>query len=113
MNRHLELRLRAIDAVWRRRFDQRTEDTLRRGQGQRGRDGVNRRQREDWSVVILDGAPVLTMMLQKPVWRRVAMDHELRMPVVFALVHVLGCRHRRQADSQAEHARDDPGHPHA
>jgi hypothetical protein len=27
-------------------------------------------------------------------------------------VHVLGCRHRQQADSQAEHARDDPGHPH-
>ena len=112
MNRDLELRLRAMDEVWRWRFDQRTCQTLRRGQGQRRRDGVNRRQREDWSVVVLDGGLVLTVVLQDAVWRRVAMDHELGMPVVFALVHVLGGCHRQQAHSQAEHTRDDSGHPH-
>ena len=38
--------------------------------------------------------------------------HELGMSVVFTLVDVLGRGHRQQADSQAEHARDNPGQPH-
>ena len=36
------------------------------------------------------------------------MYHELGMSVVFTLVDMLGRGHRQQADSQAEHARDDP-----
>ena len=112
MNRHLELCLRAIDAVWCWRFDQRTYETLRRGEDHRRRDGVNRPQREDWRVIILEGGLVLTMMLEDAVRRRVAMDHEIRVPVGFALMHVLGGRHWQQPHSQADHACDDRGHPH-
>ena len=61
--------------------------------------------------MILDGLLVLAM-IEHVVWRRVAMDDELGMSVVFTLVDMLGRGHRQQADSQAEHARDNPGHPH-
>ena len=52
------------------------------------------------------------MMVEQAVRRRVAMYHELGMSVVFTLVDMLWRGHRQQADSQAEHARDDPRHPH-
>jgi len=55
---------------------------------------------------------MLAMMIEQAVRRHVAMDHELGMSVVFTLVDMLGRGHRQQADSQAEHARDNPGHPH-
>ena len=90
------------------------ELTKRSGTGKdhRSRNGVDRGQREDRSVVILDGCLVLAMMIEHAVRRHVAMYHELGMSMVFTLVDVLGRGHRQQADSQAEHARDDPGHPH-
>ena len=62
--------------------------------------------------MILDGCLVLAMMIEQPVRRHVAMDHEPGMSVVFTLVDMLGCSHRQQADSQAEHARENPGHRH-
>jgi hypothetical protein len=62
--------------------------------------------------MILNRGLVLAMMIERPVRRHVAMYHELGMPMLVALVHVLGRGHRQQADGQAEHARDDPGQPH-
>jgi len=62
--------------------------------------------------MILDGCLVLAMMIEQAVRRHVAMDHEPGMSVVFTLVDMLWRGHRQQADSQAEHARDDPRHPH-
>ena len=62
--------------------------------------------------MILHGCLVLAMMIEQGVRRHVAMYHELGMSVVFTLMDMLGRSHRQQADSQAEHARDDPGHPH-
>ena len=62
--------------------------------------------------MILDGWLVLAMMIEQAVRRQVAMYHEYGMSVVFTLVDVLGRGHWQQADSQAEHARDNPGHPH-
>ena len=62
--------------------------------------------------MILDGCLVLAMMIEQAVRRHVAMDHELGMSVVFTFVDMLGRSHRQQADGQAEHARDNPGHPH-
>ena len=55
---------------------------------------------------------MLAMVIEQAVRGHVAMHHQLGMPMLFALVHVLGRGHRQQADSQAEHARDNPGHPH-
>ena len=62
--------------------------------------------------MILDGCLVFSMMIAQAVRRHVAMYHELGMSVVFSLVNMLGRGHRQQADSQAEHARDNPRHPH-
>ena len=52
------------------------------------------------------------MTIEQAVRRHVAMYHELGMSVVFTLVDMFGRGHGQQADSQAEHARDNPGHPH-
>ena len=52
------------------------------------------------------------MMIEQAVRRHVAMDHELGMSVVITLVDMLGRSHRQHADSQAEHARENPGHRH-
>jgi hypothetical protein len=63
--------------------------------------------------MILHGCLVLAMVIEQAVRGHVAMDDQLGMPMLFALVHVLGRSYRQQADSQAEHACDNPGHPHA
>ena len=55
---------------------------------------------------------MLAMVIEQAVRRHVAMYHELGRPMLLALVRVLGCGHRQQAHGQAEHARDNPGHPH-
>ena len=112
MNGNVELRLRALDAFWPRRFDERTHETLRPHQNQRGRNGVDRRQREDRSIIVVERCLMITVVLEHAVRAHVPMDHELGMSVVFTLVNVLGRSHRQQADGQAEYARDDSGHPH-
>jgi hypothetical protein len=55
---------------------------------------------------------VLAMMIQHGVRWRVTMHHELGMPMGFALVDVLGCGDRQQADSHGQCTRDDSRHPH-
>ena len=55
---------------------------------------------------------MLAMVIEQAVRRHVAMHQQLGMSMLLALVYVFGRSHRQQADSQAEHARDDPGHPH-
>ena len=112
MNGNVELRLRALDAFWPWRFDESTHETLRPHQNQRGRNGVDRRQREDRSIVILDGCLVRIMVIEHAVRGHVPMDHELGMSVLFTFVNVLGRSDRQQTDGQAECARDDSGHPH-
>jgi hypothetical protein len=52
------------------------------------------------------------MMIQHGVLGHVAVHHELGMTMIFALVNVLRRGHWQQAHSQAEHARDNAGHPH-
>lgn len=112
MNRYVELCLSTLDALRRGPFDERTCQTLRTGKNHRSRNGVDGRQREDRTVVVIEGFLVLTMMVQHAVRRHVAMYYELGMSMVFALVDVLGRGHRQEADGQAEYARDDSGHPH-
>lgn len=62
--------------------------------------------------MILDGCLVLAMMIAQAVRRQVAMYHELCVSVVFTFMDMLGRGNRQQADSQAEHACDNSGHPH-
>ena len=112
MNRYVELRLRALDPLWLERFDERTHESLRSRQNPGRRNGVDRGQREDRSIVILDGCLVRIMEIEHAVRGHVPMDHELGMSMVFTLVNVLGRSDRQQADGQAEYARDDSGHPH-
>lgn len=112
MNRYVELCLRSIDAFRARRFDQRMYETLRRGQDHWGRHGVDGGQCTDRSVIILDGCLVLGMVLEETMRRHVAMDHELSMPMVLALMHVLGRDDRQKADGYAQHAHDKSGHAH-
>jgi len=112
VNGNVELRLRALDAFWPWRFDERTHETLRPHQNQRGRNGVDRRQREDRSIIVVERCLMITVVLEHAVRAHVPMDHELGMSVVFTLVNVLGRSHRQQADGQAEYDRDDSGHPH-
>ena len=95
MDRDLELCLRALYAYWRGRFDERARQPLRRCQGHRSGYGVDRGQCEDRGVIVLDGCLVLTMVLEQAVRRHVAMYHELGMPMVVALVHVLWRSHRQ------------------
>ena len=64
-------------------------------------------------VILLDGRLVIAMMLCEVVLRGVTVNQELGMPVFLVLVNVLGRGQRQQAEPQAEHARDDRGHPHA
>ena len=90
MNRNVELRLRALDAFRSWRFDEKTHESLRRCQDQRRRNGVDGGQREDRSIVVLDGCLVRTMVIEHTVRGHVAMDHELDMSMAFTLVHVLG-----------------------
>ena len=112
MNRYLEFCLRPLDAFWSWRFDEGAQQTLRPCQDHRSGNGVDRGQGEDRSVIIVDGCLVLIMVIDETVRRHVAMDHEFGMSVVFTLVDMLGRSYRQQADSQAEHARDNPWHPH-
>jgi hypothetical protein len=112
VNRYVELRLGALDALWPWPFDEGAHQTLRCREDQGSRNGVDRGQREDWSVIIPDGRLVLTMVLDKPMRGDVTMYHQLGMAMRVTLVHVLGRGDRQQADSQAEHACDNPGHPH-
>jgi len=112
VNRYVELCLSTLDAPWCGPFDEGSYQTLRTGKNHRSRNGVDGRQREERTVVVIEGCLVLTMMVQHAVRRHVAMYYELGMSMVFALVDVLGRGHRQEADSQAEYARDDSGHPH-
>ena len=112
MNRYVELCLSTLDALWCGRFDEGINQTLRTGKDHRSRNGVDGRQREERTVVIIKGCLVLAMMVQHAVRRHVAMYYELGMSMVFALVDVLGRGHRQEADSQAEYARDDSGQAH-
>ena len=112
MDGYVELRLSALDAFWRGRFDERTHESLWLRHCQRGRNGADRGQCEDRGIVILDRCLMGTVVIEHPVRRHVPMHHELGMPVVFTLVNVLRRSDRQQADGQAEYAREDSGHPH-
>ena len=95
MDWYLELCLRALEAHWRGWFDERVRQALRRCQDHRSWHGVDRVQRENRRVIVLDGCLVLTMVLEQAVRRHVAMYHELGMPMVVALVHVLRRSYRQ------------------
>jgi hypothetical protein len=110
--RNVELRLRALDGLWPWRFNKRTDETLRLRQCRGGRNGVDGRQREDRSIVVLDRCLVRTMVIEQAVRGYVAVDHEFGMSMLFMLVNVLGRSDRQQADGQAQYAREDSGHPH-
>ena len=112
MYRHLELCLRALDAIWCWRFDERAHQALRPCHAHRRRNGVDRGQGENGSVVVIERCLVLTMVIQQAVRGHVAVHHKLGVTMIFALVHVLRRGHRQQADGQAQHARDNPRHPH-
>ena len=94
MDWYLELCPRALEAPWRWWFDEGARQSLRRCQDHRSRYGIDRGQCEDRRVIVFDGCPVLTMVLEQAVRRHVAMYHELGMPMVVALVHVLWHSHR-------------------
>ena len=113
MNRHVELALGLLDAFWLWRFDEGAHQSLRRSQCHWGGSGVEVRQGEDRLVILLDGRLVIAMMVCEMVLRGVTVNQELGMPVLLVLVDMLGRSQRQQAEPQAEHARDDRGHPHA
>jgi hypothetical protein len=112
VNRYVEFCRSTLNTLWCGRFDVATYQTLRTGKNHRSRNGVDGRQREDRTVVIIEGWLVLAMMVQHAVRWHVAMYYDLGMSMVFALVDVLGRGHRQEADSQAEYARDDSGQAH-
>lgn len=95
MNRNVEFRENAFDALLLGRFDQSACGLLWDGENYRTWNGVDRGQREDRRIVIIEGSLVLAMMLQETVRRHVAVKHDPRMTMGFPFMNVFWRGDRR------------------
>jgi len=108
VDRNVEPRLHALGThgVW--RFGQRGAKTLRSGQNNRVRDGVNRVQREDGIVVVVERGLMQTMALENTVSWYVTVNDDFYVAVVLPFMNVLRRDHGHQPSGQAQHGRENP-----
>ena len=90
MNQNLDVGERSLDPARRWRFNPLTHDPRWTGDNQRRRNVVNRRQRENGTIVIVHRCMVRTVMLKDPVRIQVAMNNDPNMSLLLGLVHVFG-----------------------
>jgi hypothetical protein len=112
VNWYVELYARTLDTLGPWGLDECAHRTFWPSKDHRTGNGVDGGQREDRRVVIIDRDLVLAMMVHSAMRRHVAVNHELGMPMVFPFVDVLGRDNRKQADRQAQDARENPRHAH-
>ena len=90
MNRNVKLCESPFDALPLRRLDESACQTCRSGEDHRTWNGVDGGQGEDWRIVMIEGGLMIIVMLDQGVRRHVAVHHDLRVPMIFAFVDVLG-----------------------
>jgi hypothetical protein len=108
VDRNVELRLRALSTHGGWRFNQSAAETLWCGQNNRARNGVNRVERKDGIVVVVERGLMQTVALEDPVSRYVTMNDDFYLAVVFPFVNVLGRDHGHQPSGQTQHGRENP-----
>jgi hypothetical protein len=93
------------------RFDPRAHDSRRTGNDQRRRDFVNRSQRQDRSIVIVQrGLVIRVVMVENAVGLQMAMNDGMNVSLFLGLVDVLGRDHGEQPQHDAERSGEEPGH---
>jgi hypothetical protein len=115
VDRYVELGQDSLDALPFRRLDEIAGRTLGRGENHRSWNGINGRQRENGRVIFQRGLMPIAMIrmvivtigvVVQAVRRHVPMNHDQLVSVVFAFMHVLGRSQRKQANRQAQDARE-------
>ena len=105
MDQNVHVGERSVESPSRRRFDQSCDDLRWTPDKQRCGNRVNRCQRPNWAVIVVDGR-VFGMMFQDAVGFQVAMNDDMEVALLLGFVDVLRWGDREQPHRSAQHARE-------
>jgi hypothetical protein len=113
VNQQIDVSKRPLERVKPWRFDEHADDLRRSGGKRREWSGVDRRQRENRTIVILEFRMAVGMMMVQDAMRlQMAMNDRVSAAVLLAFVDVLGRRNREQPQCSAQDAGEQPRRTH-